>query len=169
MSEQKGWRRTPAVDGERIDIDWRQFERLIDELLPILAPGSGRDSISKIGRFVRGIMDRAKPDAETVHDARGAGSRIDRSELFHTDVTETEKLVKVRIRIPEHVDPRKMQLFVNGQTLKIEGPLGNRQTVGLPAPVGVKSGQAVFRNQSLHIRLRKRSSLPYKELFIRYP
>lgn len=150
----------------RQNVDWVQFERLMDELLPNVVPGMKGDPISRIGHFVRGVMERAKPDPDyaSSHERKSANSM-----LFRTDVTETERFVKVRIHVPDYVDPRKLQLFINGRILKIEGPLGNKQSVSLPAPVGMKSGQAVFREGALHIRLRKRSEPAFKEVYIQFP
>ena len=164
MTSYNNWGR-PSGDDKK-NFDWAQFERLMDALLPNVVPGMKGDPISRIGNFMRNVINAEKP-GQGQSDSKGeAGSD---SALFRTEVTETERYVKVRIRIPVYVDPRKLQLFINGQMLKIEGPLGNKQTVILPAPVGVKSGQAVFREESLHIRLRKRNGPGYKEVYIRYP
>ncbi|MDF2724245.1 MAG: hypothetical protein K0Q59_3920 [Paenibacillus sp.] len=156
---------THAARGERID--WRQFEQLVDELLPIVAPGSKRGAASEFGQYVRGVFDRVIP-VDGSKEPQYRRSESGKNELFQPDITVTERFVKVRLRVPEYIDPRKLQLFINGQTLKIEGPLGHVQLIDLPAPVSVKSGLADFREQTLHIRLRKRTAPAFKELYVRY-
>lgn len=148
--------------------DWVKFERLMDELLPSVVPGMKNAPISRIGHFVREMMDGSgsRPGAAQKAEWEEAGGQAAR---LRADVTETARFVHVRIRVPEHVNPRKLQLFVGGRTLRIDGPLGSRQLVELPAEVSGKSGQAAFRDDTVVIRLRKRSEAPYKELFIRFP
>lgn len=164
MTGYNNWRQPSGNDKQ--SFDWVELERLMDALLPNVVPGLKGDPISRIGNFMRNVFNAEQPGQRHAASKDEAGSE---SALFRTEVTETERYVKVRILIPAYVDPRKLQLFVNGQTLKIEGPLGNKQTVYLPAPVGMKTGQAVFRQNSINLRLRKRSDPGYKEVYIRYP
>lgn len=168
MNKEKEWRGTSRSGGQ--DFEWKQFEKLFDDLFPNAIPGMGSESASRIGRFVRGVMDLAIPDIKKPESAAPSEARTQSSSgLLKPEITETGKYVKVRIRIPDYVDPRKLQIFVNGQHLKIEGPLGNKQTVRLPAMVGLKSGQAAYDNGVLQIRLRKRITPSYREMFIQYP
>lgn len=97
------------------------------------------------------------------------GRRVRTKPLFRVETAETDRFVKVRILIPPHVDPRKIQLFVNGSMLLVEGPLGNRQTIGLPSPVGAKGGRAEFKQAAIHIRLPKRGRERYRELYVHFP
>ncbi|RKN84735.1 Hsp20/alpha crystallin family protein [Paenibacillus ginsengarvi] len=157
-----------APPNEERGFDWGQFEKLFDDLFPNAIPGMKGDSISRIGQFVRGIMDRSVAPNQSAPSSSRA-DREARSGLFQADVSETLKFVKIRVPIPEYVDPRKLQLFVNGMTFKIEGPLGNMQTFPLPAAVGLKSMQAEYRDQALYIKLHKKNGPGYKELFVRYP
>ncbi|MEF3307262.1 Hsp20/alpha crystallin family protein [Paenibacillus sp. GYB003] len=156
-------RRSPG-DAEP-GFDWRRFEQLFDDLFPNAIPGLKDGSFSKIGQFVRSVMDRAVP-GESAAPVAGSAKKTG---LFQAEMTETRRYVKVRIRIPDYVDPRKLQLFVNGAALKIEGPLGNRQTFPLPAPVVLKSMEADYRDRALYVRLTKKSGSGYKEIYVRYP
>ncbi|GAA3405536.1 Hsp20/alpha crystallin family protein [Paenibacillus hodogayensis] len=156
--------RPPGEDGQRTN--WRQFERLFDELFPNAVPPGTGDSIARIGQFVRGVMERAVPETPPYQEQTADSGQ---SALFQPHIGETERYLKVRIRIPGSIDPRKLQLFVNGLALVIEGPLGHSQTVPLPVPVGVKTMQAAYRDGTLHIRLTKRTPPPYKELYVQYP
>lgn len=112
---------------------------------------------------VRGNRERADEQRDA------SGRRLRTKPLFRVETAETERFVKVRILIPPHVDPRKIQLFVNGTMLLVEGPLGNRQTIGLPSPVGAKGGRAEFRQAAIHIRLPKRGRERYRELYVHFP
>lgn len=148
------------------DFDWRQFEKLFDELFPNVIPGLKGGTLSRIGQLVQNFVGQA---ASVGRSVGAPEARTGRSGLFDPVVRETDRLVKIRIPIPESVDPRKLQLFVSGQTLRIEGPLGNRQTVELPSPVSAKSGTAVFRDGVLYVRLRKRSGRGDREVYIQFP
>jgi len=178
MYNNRDW---PGMNGEWQQIDWTRFERMLDDLLSEIVPGARGKSISKVGKFIRDVMDMTAPNRQTdgQRGTAAADNRPARTErrspektaervLYKVDVTETAKLVKVTIRIPPHIDPRKLQLLVNGSVLRIEGPLGNRQTVQLPAPV-LKTGSAAFRNGLLIVRLRKRSGAGYREIYIQFP
>ncbi|WP_146250198.1 Hsp20/alpha crystallin family protein [Paenibacillus flagellatus] len=164
MNDNRNGRKAAGSGGD--GFDWSQFDRLFDELFPNALPGGKSDSFRRIGRFVRDVVEGAAP---ANRETAGARSEKSDSVLFRPEVTETERFVKVRIPIPHSIDPRKLQLFVDGTTLKIEGPLGNKQTVRLPAPVGVRTGHAAFRDGSLHVRLRKRSGPGYREIYVEYP
>jgi HSP20 family molecular chaperone IbpA len=167
LNKEKEWR-GPSRSGDQ-DFDWRKFERLFDDLFPNAIPGMGTETASRIGRFVRGVVDLAVPDPKKPEAAVPPEARTQSSGLLRPEITETGKYVKVRIRIPDYVDARKLQLFVNGQYLKIEGPMGNKQIVRLPAMVGLKSGQASYDNGIVQIRLRKRLTPSYREMYIQYP
>lgn len=163
MNEHKHSRHSPEAD--KRNWEWEPLEQLFVELFPNAFPRHGDGSLSRIGQFVRGVMERAIPDPAQPADLSGETKQP----LFQPEVSETERFVKVSIRIPEFIDPRKLQLFVNGLVLKIDGPLGHTQSIGLPAPVGTKSMQAIYRNETLHIRLHKKTAPGYKELHIQYP
>lgn len=158
-------RRNSNAEWDR-GFDWKQFEQLFDEMFPNAIPGMRGESISKIGQFVSDLIDRTIPD-RSPRNADNGSTKV--NGLFEADISESPRFVRVRLRVPKYVDPRKVQLFVNGWMLKIEGPLGNKQIFSLPAPVATKSMHAEYRGQALYIRLRKRSGSGYREVYVHYP
>ncbi|MDF2669963.1 MAG: HSP20-like chaperone protein [Paenibacillus sp.] len=158
--------------------EWKQFEDFFGGI-SALHQGKLKD-LGWVDQFVKHMMKQAIPEPGTDSDStrssnKSSSSKSSRtsskgsSALLQTEVFETHRNVIVKLHIPSHINPRNIQLFVNSQQLKIEGPGQNNQLVRLPSPVQSQYSKAEYRDDILQVQLRKQpKSERYDEIYIRF-
>lgn len=81
------------------------------------------------------------------------------------DLFETHRSVIVRLRLPDDVRPRELEMSVSCHKVRIKLPSGGRQVIPLPNAVNPKRARSLFRNGILELRLPKTRE-PYSPLYV---
>jgi HSP20 family molecular chaperone IbpA len=145
--------------------DWSKLETLFSELQPAKGQKGKPQNLDWIDEFVKDIIKQAIP--ETVQTSKTPQSS---KTPLQTEVFETHRNVIARIRIPDNIEPRKLQVFVSLYHLKIEGPEGKKHTIELPATVDSRACKAVFRDGVLQVQMRKQArGERFDEVYIQFP
>lgn len=144
--------------------DWKKFEELFQGLKTANRPGSSLSGLDWIDKFVKEIVAQTVPEAEVARNTRSETPPL------HTEIFETHRNVIARVHVPPQVHPRKLQLLVSSDQLRIEGPEGRKQTLDLPAFVNTRVCKAIYRNDVIQIQMRKKSrSGRFEEVFVQFP
>ncbi len=139
--------------------DWKHFEELFGGI-SALHQGKWQD-LGCVHQFVKNMLKQT----ETNTDASSAKTATN----LQTEVFETHRNVIVKLMVPNHVQPRNLQLFVNSSKLKIEGHGQRTQFVRLPTPVQPQYSKAEYRDGILQIQLRKRTNSDrFDEIYVRF-
>jgi HSP20 family molecular chaperone IbpA len=99
-----------------------------------------------VEQYVRNMMTKALPEAAGVMIGGGSAS-----------FSETRGFVHVKIKLPEGSDLEQLRLLVREDRLRLEGlPGGKAETIKLPKLVRPKWCQALHKNGTLRVKLKKR-------------
>jgi hypothetical protein len=92
------------------------------------------------------------------------------ADLAQTSVIEKDRFIHVKIMPPRQTRPEDLRVFATRHVITLQGGAGvSPVTVKLPVAVSLKKYQAVWKEGSLHLRLRKVYVEDLKqELFIEY-
>lgn len=124
---------------------WNELERWMEgQQLP-----KGFDILKEpdwVEQYVRRMMTKALPEAAGV--IAGSGK---------ADFSETKSYLYVTINLPEGCDPAAVRLWVGEDRLRVEGlSRGKIDIIRLPKLIKPRVYEALIKNQSLRVKLRKR-------------
>jgi len=143
-------------------INWKAFEQFMGQPLSFLQEGEAATWLndpSWVENLVKDAMNRSLAQKSQVSPS-----------ALSSEVFETHHNVIVRTSIPESINPRALQLFLNGHQLKIEGlPHGKKHMVHLPAFVLSHLSKVIYKDGVLQVRIRKaKQSRKFREIFIEF-
>lgn len=99
-----------------------------------------------VERFVRKLMTKSLPEVAGRMTGRGTA-----------ETKESKLYLDVKLKLPAGYERESIKLLVREDMLRIEGlPGGKREMVKLPKLVKPRVCQAVVRDGTLHVKLRKR-------------
>ncbi|MEX2461452.1 MAG: Hsp20/alpha crystallin family protein [Paenibacillaceae bacterium] len=89
---------------------------------------------------------------------------------LRVEIFETHQSVIAKIKIPKHLDPRSLKIWVNTSHIKMERTQDNKeQMINLPSRVDSNTSKAVYKQGILEIRIPKLKARDrYHEVFVRY-
>jgi hypothetical protein len=153
--------------GNQSPFDWDSFERQFKQFNP-MENMFGNMHMSRIQEFVRQQLDQAFSAYETNLKPKPMQSDPIQPTSVSPSVSETDAHMIAKIKIPDHVDPRKVKASYAGHKLKIEGLSGQPTILSLPSIGSRKGVTAVMKDNILEIQIPKRADENYQELFIKY-
>nr|WP_150959542.1 Hsp20/alpha crystallin family protein [Aneurinibacillus sp. XH2] len=124
--------------------DWKSLEKLFGGPLPFMAEAlkqRAQAESSWVENYVKQIL-------------KGPGKIKSQNGLEHELVESQDDLI-VKIKIPDHINPRNLKLFVGHNSLKLNGLSAKSRVVRLPKNVIGESAKAVLKKGVLQVRMPK--------------
>jgi HSP20 family molecular chaperone IbpA len=81
------------------------------------------------------------------------------------DTFETHRSVIVRLRLPDGLNPRELELSTSCHKVRVKQPSGAKQEIPLPKAVSPRKARTSFKNGILELRLPKTRE-PYHPLYV---
>lgn len=146
-------------EGSNNTIDWKKFEQFFGATFPFTDKGSGKFSDNWVENYVQRILKNVP----------GVSNSNAHQPLSH-EVFQTHHFVFIKIKVPDSIRERAMQVSVSSTQLKIEGlPEKQSFVVQLPVLVKARESRASYKDGILQIKVRKNNDdLDFYNVGIRY-
>ncbi|CAG5091821.1 MAG: hypothetical protein C6W55_02235 [Thermobacillus sp.] len=142
---------------------WDAFEKAMLEAFPFLPKDFTRAGIvdsswlsdvvqNSINRFIDQEMKSKFPNSVF-------GSAL------NYDTFETHRSVIVRLRLPEDLNPRELEMSISCHKVRIKLPSGVKQEIPLPKAVSPRKARTTFKGGILELRLPKTRE-PFYPLYV---
>jgi len=132
---------------------WDEFEKSMIAAFPFLPKDFTRAGFADSSRLSEIVQQSVSKIIDRELKSKMPNSMFGRT--LSCDIFETHRSVIVRIRVPEGVNPRELDVAISSHKVRIKQPSGEKRVIALPRAVNPRRARSMYKDGILELRLPK--------------